>query len=241
MGHEERDCVTAPVVDSAAEDCSLLCSPHIIFCMYINPSYALSQPTRVPLVPLINLQSGCLICIPSRPRRSTCFQAWHSPSLQTPSHPEYFPNITSALHEKIRLTRASQRKRRQRTRLLLRNHMAVHTEGDHALNFQERVQQLERQLKEMEREKERELNALRKEKREAIHTSQTVRETMIAWTVAASGSFDVSLFVEAPLLGSFQSGHHMQREEQPESENSCASDGNCSCNSSSVFIWLNTD
>ncbi|XP_041797530.1 pleckstrin homology-like domain family B member 3 isoform X2 [Chelmon rostratus] len=39
---------------------------------------------------------------------------------------------------------------------------------------QERVQQLERQLKEMEREKERELNALRKEKRELVHTSQTV-------------------------------------------------------------------
>ncbi|XP_059195975.1 pleckstrin homology-like domain family B member 3 isoform X2 [Centropristis striata] len=39
---------------------------------------------------------------------------------------------------------------------------------------QERVQQLERQLKEMEREKERELNALRKEKRELVHTSHTV-------------------------------------------------------------------
>lgn len=53
--------------------------------------------------------------------------------------------------------------------------MAVHTEGNCVLNFQERVQQLDRQLKEMEREKERELNALRKEKRELIHTSQTVR------------------------------------------------------------------
>ncbi|KAM9353307.1 pleckstrin homology-like domain family B member 2 [Symphorus nematophorus] len=45
----------------------------------------------------------------------------------------------------------------------------------HVVNTaQERVQQLERQLKEMEREKERELNALRKEKRELVHTSQTV-------------------------------------------------------------------
>lgn len=39
---------------------------------------------------------------------------------------------------------------------------------------QERVQQLERQLKEMEREKERELNSLRKEKRELMHTAQMV-------------------------------------------------------------------
>ncbi|XP_060906026.1 pleckstrin homology-like domain family B member 3 isoform X1 [Labrus mixtus] len=39
---------------------------------------------------------------------------------------------------------------------------------------QERVQHLERQLKEMERQKERELNALRKEKRELVHTTQTV-------------------------------------------------------------------
>ncbi|XP_026226792.1 pleckstrin homology-like domain family B member 3 isoform X2 [Anabas testudineus] len=45
----------------------------------------------------------------------------------------------------------------------------------HVVNTaQERVQQLERQLKEMEKEKERELNALRKEKRELIHTNQTV-------------------------------------------------------------------
>lgn len=78
--------------------------------------------------------------------------------------------------------------------------MAVRTEGDYALNFQERVQQLERQLKEMEREKERELNALRKEKREAVHTSQTVRDMLTVWTVTASGSFDVSLFVEAQLF-----------------------------------------
>lgn len=78
VGHEERDCVTTTVVDSAADDCSLLCPPHIIFCVHINPSYALSQPTRVSLVPLINLQSGCLICIPSQPTRSTCFQAWRS-------------------------------------------------------------------------------------------------------------------------------------------------------------------
>uniref|UniRef100_A0A3Q1GT97 Pleckstrin homology-like domain, family B, member 3 n=1 Tax=Acanthochromis polyacanthus TaxID=80966 RepID=A0A3Q1GT97_9TELE len=45
----------------------------------------------------------------------------------------------------------------------------------HVVNTaQERVQQLERQLKEMEKEKERELNALRKEKRELVHTTQTV-------------------------------------------------------------------
>ncbi|KAI3361273.1 hypothetical protein L3Q82_013456 [Scortum barcoo] len=45
----------------------------------------------------------------------------------------------------------------------------------HAVNTaQERVQQLERQLKEMEREKERELNALRKERRELVHTTQLV-------------------------------------------------------------------
>lgn len=45
----------------------------------------------------------------------------------------------------------------------------------HVVNAaQERVQQLERQLREMEREKERELNALRKEKRELVHTSHTV-------------------------------------------------------------------
>ncbi|XP_074539582.1 uncharacterized protein phldb3 isoform X2 [Halichoeres trimaculatus] len=39
---------------------------------------------------------------------------------------------------------------------------------------QERVQHLERQLKEMERQKEKELNALRKEKRDLVHTNQTV-------------------------------------------------------------------
>ncbi|KAM3872943.1 pleckstrin homology-like domain family B member 2 [Diretmus argenteus] len=45
----------------------------------------------------------------------------------------------------------------------------------HAVNAaQERVQQLDRQLKEMEREKERELNALRKEKRDLRHTAQMV-------------------------------------------------------------------
>ncbi|XP_029308335.1 pleckstrin homology-like domain family B member 3 [Cottoperca gobio] len=45
----------------------------------------------------------------------------------------------------------------------------------HAINTgQERVQQLQRQLREMEREKERELNALRKERRDLVHTSQTV-------------------------------------------------------------------
>ncbi|XP_071326048.1 pleckstrin homology-like domain family B member 3 isoform X2 [Trachinotus anak] len=41
---------------------------------------------------------------------------------------------------------------------------------------QERVQQLERELKEMEWEKERELSALKKEKRELIHTTQTVHK-----------------------------------------------------------------
>lgn len=51
----------------------------------------------------------------------------------------------------------------------------MHADGNCALDFQKRVQQLERQLKEMEREKERELNALRREKRELIHTTQTVR------------------------------------------------------------------
>lgn len=47
----------------------------------------------------------------------------------------------------------------------------------HAVNTaQERVQQLDKQLKEMEREKEKELTALRKEKRELVHTrhNQTV-------------------------------------------------------------------
>ncbi|KAM3615149.1 uncharacterized protein V6R79_024112 [Siganus canaliculatus] len=39
---------------------------------------------------------------------------------------------------------------------------------------QERVQQLERQVKEMEREKERELNALRKERRDLVQTNQAV-------------------------------------------------------------------
>ncbi|XP_063736516.1 pleckstrin homology-like domain family B member 3 isoform X2 [Eleginops maclovinus] len=41
-------------------------------------------------------------------------------------------------------------------------------------NHRERVQQLQRQLKEMEREKEREMNALRKERRDLVHTNQTV-------------------------------------------------------------------
>ncbi|XP_011483992.1 pleckstrin homology-like domain family B member 3 isoform X3 [Oryzias latipes] len=45
----------------------------------------------------------------------------------------------------------------------------------HAVNAaQERVQQLEEQLREMEKEKERELSALRKEKRELVHTTQMV-------------------------------------------------------------------
>ncbi|XP_076004537.1 pleckstrin homology-like domain family B member 2 isoform X2 [Genypterus blacodes] len=47
----------------------------------------------------------------------------------------------------------------------------------HVVNTaQERVQQLERQLKEMEREKERELNTLRKERRELLHTTQMARK-----------------------------------------------------------------
>lgn len=53
--------------------------------------------------------------------------------------------------------------------------MAACSEANYVLDFQERVQHLEGQLKEMESEKERELKALRKEKRELIHTSQTVR------------------------------------------------------------------
>lgn len=57
----------------------------------------------------------------------------------------------------------------------------VHTEWKHVVNFQERVQQLERQLKEMEREKETELNSLRKEKRELIHTAQMVRTTALTF------------------------------------------------------------
>ena len=67
----------------------------------------------------------------------------------------------------------------QQTRFLMRrrNRTAVHADGNSAVTFQERVQQFERQLKDMEREKERELNALRKEKRELVHTSQTVRRT----------------------------------------------------------------
>lgn len=50
-----------------------------------------------------------------------------------------------------------------------------HAEWKHVVNFQDRVQQLERQLKEMEREKERELDSLRKEKRELIHTARMLR------------------------------------------------------------------
>ncbi|KAL6109575.1 phldb3 [Pungitius sinensis] len=45
----------------------------------------------------------------------------------------------------------------------------------HAINAaQERVLQFQSQLKEMEREKERDLNALRKERRDLVHTNQTV-------------------------------------------------------------------
>lgn len=65
----------------------------------------------------------------------------------------------------------------QHTRRLLRsrNCMEDFSERNYLLDFQERVQHLERQLKEMENEKERELSALRKEKRELVHTSQMVR------------------------------------------------------------------
>lgn len=48
-------------------------------------------------------------------------------------------------------------------------------DGRRDVSFQERVQQFQSQLKEMEREKERELNALRKERRDLVHTNQTVR------------------------------------------------------------------
>lgn len=67
--------------------------------------------------------------------------------------------------------------------------MAVHTDGNYAVNFQERVQQLQRQLKEMEREKEREMNALRKERRDLVHTNQTVREI-----------YDIMDYYQPPLL-----------------------------------------
>lgn len=80
------------------------------------------------------------------------------------------------------------------TRVLLRTR--VHTEEKHVVNFQERVQQLERQLKEMEREKERELNSLRKEKRELIHTGQMVRTVAITSTKAVCQLFRYSLASE---------------------------------------------
>lgn len=69
----------------------------------------------------------------------------------------------------------------------------MHTEEKHVVNFQERVQQLERQLKEMEREKERELTSLRKEKRELIHTGQMVRTMVITSTKAVCQLFRYSL------------------------------------------------
>lgn len=53
--------------------------------------------------------------------------------------------------------------------------MAPLAERSYFLTLQGRVQQLETQLVDMEREKESELNALRKEKRELMHTTQTVR------------------------------------------------------------------
>lgn len=52
---------------------------------------------------------------------------------------------------------------------------SVHNKIKYVLHLQERVQQLENQLKETEREKERELNALRVEKRQLIQTSHMVR------------------------------------------------------------------
>lgn len=69
-----------------------------------------------------------------------------------------------------------------------RNHMAVHTDGNSCLNFQERVQQLEEQLREMEKEKERELSALRKEKRELVHTTQMVGENGFIYGVSRVSS-----------------------------------------------------
>lgn len=68
--------------------------------------------------------------------------------------------------------------------------MAACSEGNYVLDFQERVQHLEGQLKEMESEKERELNALRKEKRELIHTSQTVRriDDTVAITITTTAT-----------------------------------------------------
>lgn len=68
--------------------------------------------------------------------------------------------------------------------------MADFSERNYLLDFQERVQHLERQLKEMENEKERELSALRKEKRELVHTSQMVR--WIYDTVAITITFILS-------------------------------------------------
>ncbi|XP_028325663.1 pleckstrin homology-like domain family B member 3 isoform X2 [Gouania willdenowi] len=47
----------------------------------------------------------------------------------------------------------------------------------HVVNTaQERVQHLERQVKEMEKDKERELNSLRKERRDLIHTEKVLKE-----------------------------------------------------------------
>lgn len=55
------------------------------------------------------------------------------------------------------------------------NNPIFSAQSNYILHFQERIQQLENQLKEIESEKERELNDLRIEKRELIHTSQMVR------------------------------------------------------------------
>nr|XP_020445908.1 pleckstrin homology-like domain family B member 3 isoform X2 [Monopterus albus] len=62
---------------------------------------------------------------------------------------------------------------------------------------QEQVEQLERQLKEMEQEKDRELSALRKERRDLIHTTQSVhkeKELLTDWSnIDSSASCMMSL------------------------------------------------
>ncbi|KAM6935926.1 uncharacterized protein phldb3 isoform 2-T5 [Lycodopsis pacificus] len=71
------------------------------------------------------------------------------------------------------------------------------SQRQHAVNTsQERVQQLQRQLKEMEREKERDLNALRKERRDLVHTNQTVlkeKKPLTDWSnITGSAPFMMS-------------------------------------------------
>ncbi|KAL7835739.1 hypothetical protein SRHO_G00280860 [Serrasalmus rhombeus] len=58
------------------------------------------------------------------------------------------------------------------------------SQEEHAVNkAQERVQTLEQQLREMEKEKEREMNSFRQEKRELIHKSQRIskEKTLTDW------------------------------------------------------------